>query len=180
VTKLKIFSLLLICSILFYGCAFHNGDLGENHSSPLCIELFHNDSFQPGLEEKLTKIIVEEFLADGRVPIVNDNDSELTMKGIIKSYTRTILTVDGNDNVSLYQLAITVDLNVLNTQTSETISHNQSIQVTTTYVPQRSNIEFETESVAQKRLLEDLAEEIVYQLLDKDKKIKNFSAIKKN
>lgn len=171
IKSIKISCLFWFCIILF-GCANQKEILGKNEHYPtISITMFHNDSFEPGLEEKLTNLTIEEFLADGRLPVENDSDSELTIRGSIKKYTKKVLALDSNDNVSLYQLAVSVDINVLDTRTLETVAHYSNINVNTTYVPQRSDIEFETETDAQQRLMEDLAEEIVYQLVDKDRKI---------
>ena len=173
--KLIIFSPLLLFYIFLSGCAHQKGTIGRyDHYPSINISTFHNDTFQPGLEEKLTNQLTEEFLADGRVSVENAN-KEINIAGRIKKYTRIILAVNGKDDVTLYQLSISVDLHVLDIYSVNTIAHYPNINVTTTYVPQRSNIEFETETDAQVRLLEDLAEEIVYQLLDKDKKILTYS-----
>ena len=164
------FSVLVLC-ILLSGCAHYHSSLGKNEKyQTLAVNLFHNDSFQLGLEEKLTNSMIEELLADGRVDVENESNAELIIDGRIKRYTRSILSLDSNDNVTLYQLTISVDIDVLNTQSKETIVRIPNINTSTTYVPTRSNIEFETETDAQKRLLEDLSEEIVYQLLDKNQK----------
>ena len=159
-----------------YGCAYQKGSIGQNtHFPTMAFTMFHNESFQPGLEERLTNLTMEEFLADGRVPVVNNEDADLTLTGRIKNYRRSILALDSNNDVSLYQISISVDMNVLNTHTLGTVGHYPDINMSTTYEPQRSSIEFETEIEAQKRLLEDLSEEIVYRLMDKDKTISNYN-----
>ena len=158
--------------MILCGCANQRSNIRSNNDSPsLSVILFHNDTFQPGLEEKLTNLTIEEFLADGRAVVENDSDAEILLEGRIKKYTRSILSLDGNDDVNLYQLAISVDIPILNSHSKETIGFLSNVNITTTYVPKRNDIEFETETEAQNRLLEDLAEEIVYQLLDRNKKI---------
>ncbi len=171
-TRLVSINISILFCIFLLGCANQKEILGKNEHYPsISITLFHNDSFQPGLEEILTNLTMEEFLADGRLKVENDAEAELDISGRIKKYTRTALALDANDNVTLYQLVVSVDVNVLDTHTLETVAHYPNINVNTTYVPQRSDIEFETEIDAQQRLMEDLAEEIVYQLIDKDRKI---------
>lgn len=50
------------------------------------IPMFENQTAEPGLEEIATQLTQEEFLADGRVRIVQKRDADLILKGTIVNY----------------------------------------------------------------------------------------------
>lgn len=161
--KLFLLSGFILSMILITGCATQKGSLSYSGERPeIVVEMFHNQSFQPGLEEKLTRILCEELLSDGRYNLVNDTDTTgYTLVGNITQYKRDIVSVDSNDKVTLYQISLTVDINIHKSENNFTY---KGIYVNTTYVPLRDNIDYESESDAQERLMDELAEEISYRL----------------
>jgi len=156
-------SVFVLSMVLLTGCATQKGSLSYSGERPeIAVEMFHNQSFQPGLEEKLTRILNEELLSDGRYNLVNDTDTTgYTLVGNITQYKRNIVSVDSNDKVTLYQISLAVDINIHKSDKNYTY---KGIYVNTTYVPLRDNIDYESESDAQERLMEDLAEEISYRI----------------
>jgi len=164
VKKLLISSLLVLFIFILAGCSTQNQYLRKDHQqTDLVVDMFKNQSFQPGLEEKLTRILSEEFLSDGRYHLVNEDisSSGIRLKGTITQYTRNIISVDANDKVTLYQISLTVNIEAH--KADKSLAYN-GITLNTTYVPLRDNIDFETEFEAQERLMEDLAEEISYKV----------------
>lgn len=51
------------------------------------IPMFENETAEPGLEEVATQLTQEEFLADGRVKIVQKRDADLILKVTISDYS---------------------------------------------------------------------------------------------
>jgi hypothetical protein len=50
------------------------------------IPIFENQSYEPGLEEKLTRLAVEEFLADGRLDVVRRGDADVVLVGKLEKF----------------------------------------------------------------------------------------------
>jgi hypothetical protein len=121
---------------------------------------FHNQSFS-GIRRKTDPDSLEELLSDGRYNLVIDIILRIDRWLNITQYKRDIVSVDSNDKVTLYQISLTVDINIHKSENNFTY---KGIYVNTTYVPLRDNIDYESESDAQERLMDELAEEISYRL----------------
>ena len=92
--KLLISTLLVLFIFILAGCSTQNQYLRKDlQQTDLVVEMFKNQSFQPGLEEKLTRILSEEFLSDGRYHLVNEDisSSGIRLKGTITQYKRNII-----------------------------------------------------------------------------------------
>jgi len=55
----------------------------------LYIPTFQNQSYEPGVEEKLTRLTQEEFLADGRLDIVSSTNADAVLVGKIERFEVT-------------------------------------------------------------------------------------------
>lgn len=54
--------------------------------SRIYIPMVENKTYEPGLEEKLTRQIQEEFLMDGRLDVVRPQFADAVLKGTIKDF----------------------------------------------------------------------------------------------
>jgi hypothetical protein len=158
----------VVSLVLLNGCATLSSNTVKGPKTVVAVSMFKNSTFQPGLEDRFTNQLMEDLMADGRIKLSNLSDApQFTIEGTIKRYNRTISSVDGNDNVIQYQLSIVVDVRIIDAKTRKLIVAHNDIQSSTTYVPNRDNIDYEKESEAQERLLEDLSDEVIYNLMDK-------------
>ncbi|MDI6784737.1 MAG: LptE family protein [bacterium] len=131
------------------------------------VQMFKNETFQYGMEEKLTNAIIKELIADRRLQVVNHAEqADAVLSGTITNYTRNILAADRAGDVDLYSISLTASFVLKDTRTNEIIRQQKAVLATTTYVPKRSRIEFEREQDARNRLLTDLADEIVYRIFE--------------
>jgi len=86
------------------GCGYH---LSGSNRLPSDIEtvavpVFHNNTFEPTLENTVTAAVKQEFLTTSRLKVVNDPDqADLVVKGTIVSYGLTPLSFDSSRTVVL-------------------------------------------------------------------------------
>lgn len=174
--KTKIYYLAhILCGAMLFlflftiGCVEHNKKEKEFHLfRNVKVNMFKNDTFQLGLEENLTNAVIKELLSNGRVKVVDkEADAEIELSGIIKKYTRQALSTDRSGLVELYQIGLECEISLENLKNKEEAIKKITVNAFTTYVPKRGHIEYETESEAQTRLIEDLANEIVYKILER-------------
>lgn len=69
-----------------------------------------NKTTQPGLEEVLTREIQHQFLADGRVDVVQKGQADLQLVTIIKEYNVMIDDVDSDDIARRHTVFILADV----------------------------------------------------------------------
>ena len=131
------------------------------------VQMFKNETFQYGMEERLTNAIIKELIMDKRLRVVDTRETaDAILSGSITNYTQNILATDRSGEVELYSLSLTASFGLKDARTNELIRQRKEVLATTTYVPKRSRIEFEREQDARTRLLTDLADEIVARIFE--------------
>ena len=169
--ELLIISSLPLILVCLTSCAGLNRNISASIKLPssihtVAVQMFKNDTYQYGMEEKLTNLVIEELLADGRIKVINNPETaDAVLSGRIINYFRENIAADRSGVVDLYRITLTASVTLKQTKPEKIIRQAKQVTVTTTYVPKRSRIEFEKEQDARTRLLSDLAEEIVYLIL---------------
>jgi hypothetical protein len=74
------------------------------------VPMFQNESFEPGLEELVTRLTQEEFLADGRVQVVRKSEADLQLIGVIKAYQIVITGTDSDDITEIEEIRVITEL----------------------------------------------------------------------
>ncbi len=156
---------ILLC--LFIGCVHIPLHPLPSSVHTVYVQMFKNQSFQYGMEERLTNAIIKELIADRRLRVVNSPEqADAILSGTILNYTRDVLAFDRDGDVEMYTLALTASFVLEDSRTNEIIRQRKTVLANTTYIPKRSRIEFETEQEARYRLLPDLADEIVNRIFE--------------
>jgi hypothetical protein len=107
--------LLGLALIAFSAC----GELPANKSVPddiqkVSIPIFQNQTGTPNLENDLTRKVVQDFAADGRVQVEAKDHAQAELRGIIRRYDRIVLTRDANQVPQQYKLQLVVDIDFVN------------------------------------------------------------------
>jgi outer membrane lipopolysaccharide assembly protein LptE/RlpB len=158
---------LLLTANCLTGCAHIPVNNLPGSVKTVSVRMFKNETFQYGMEEKLTNAIIQELIADKRLRVVNTSEpADAVLSGTITNYTRNILATDRAGDIDLYSLSLTASFSLKVPQTNEIIRQRKAVLATTTYVPKRSRIEFEREQDARERLLTDLADEIIARIFE--------------
>jgi hypothetical protein len=166
-TKIYLGILILSFIFLFTGCAHVPIHPLPSSVHTVYVQMFKNQSFQYGMEERLTNAVIKELIADHRLRVVNTPEqADAILSGTITNYTRDVLAFDRDGNVEMYTLTLTAAFVLKDSRTNEIIRQRKAVLANTTYVPKRSRIEFEREQDARTRLLTDLADEIVNRIFE--------------
>lgn len=98
------------------GCGYHL--LGSKRLpddvKTIAVPVFHNNTFEPTLENTVTAAVKQEFLTNSRLTVVNNPDeADLVLKGTIVSYGLTPLSFDSSRTVVLeYRVHIRASVSV--------------------------------------------------------------------
>lgn len=87
----------------------------------LAVRPFINETQQFGLEDKLTLRVVDEFIRDGRFPIVNEENADGYLTGAIKRYILEPLSYDANNVAQQFKLWVLVDVYFYDKVAKETL-----------------------------------------------------------
>jgi hypothetical protein len=122
--------LIFIAALLWVaGCGYTTRTISETRFKTVAIEHFKNsinfstegtkNLYVPLIETKVRNAIIDRFIFDGNLKVKDANQSDLILRGELKSYERTGLRFTDNDDVEEYRVHIIVDLELWDNQTQE-------------------------------------------------------------
>ena len=110
-TTLLSFSLLVLM-VGVSGCGYHfvGGGSLPPHIKTIAIPLFANQTQEQGVEEILTRALINEFITGGKLKLVEASRADARLTGRIVSYTRTATQFNASNQVIQYKLTVGVNM----------------------------------------------------------------------
>jgi hypothetical protein len=135
------------------------------HVQRLALRPIVNKTQQFGLEDKLALRVRDEFLRDGRYPLVPEPESQGIVWITISRYILTAVQYDATQAVTAYKLRILVDLQFLDKSTNQILWEEKNLEGTLTY-PAATLRGGLTEEQAREQIWDVLARNIVKRVVD--------------
>lgn len=163
-----IFSVLLLSiTIAMVGCDYGPVFVLPERIKKISILSIQNKTVYYGVEEKLTNLVIEEFLQDGKLKITDRAEADVCLEGEIISYVLRPLSFDKENMVEEYELEIQAYLVLKDLATSQNLMENTFRQFTR-YFPQ--GLEEQREEEAREIVLKYLADNVVRKIVGRRKK----------
>ena len=101
--------LLIFVAALLVSCGYYSfkGAL-PSHLKTIAIPIFVDQSAYPGVQEKVTDKITNAFIVDNTLKLVDESKADVLLNGTIQSVTQKVATVQSGEQVSEYQMYVTV------------------------------------------------------------------------
>ncbi|MFH1563443.1 MAG: LptE family protein [Nitrospirota bacterium] len=133
--------LLLLWFILGLSSCAHTPirTLPDNIKS-IYIPIFTNQSFQYGLEEALTNMVIEEFIKDGRLEVTDRKSADAELTGTIISYERVPFSYGKEGDVDKYRVSISVRFELTDVLDNKLLWQEQYQEIVL-YIPPTSSYE---------------------------------------
>ena len=154
-------SQLIIISVLFVlilpGCRYQLQPQLPAAASKIAIPTFNNQTFQYGLGETLTNSVVEQFLLDGRLRVVEEKEADLILRGKITQYLKETLSEVSRD-LAEYRVRIKVSVALVSTKDEKAL-WEKKVEEATTYTPtEGGKVQTDHDAIRQtsKKIGEDL------------------------
>ena len=158
---------------LIMGCGYTAGSLLPSRLKTIYVESFVNKIdisrepsdreryklYKSGLETDITRAVIDQFIFDGHLSIVDEEDANLVLRGDLVYYTKEAITYDQSDNVEEYRMLISVDMELLDVTTGKLMWKEAGFTGETTY--QTTGRLSKNEETSVKEAVKDLAERIV-------------------
>jgi len=106
-TSITFSSLLVVCSCGPYS---FSGSSVPSHIKTVAIPLFENNTAEFGLTEKVTDALLDDFVKENILQIVDRKDSDSVMRGIITRVSDVPYTFDENEEVQEFRVTIFLNL----------------------------------------------------------------------
>ena len=111
----KWFIFLAIYYLFFSGCGYHlvgTGSALPQHIKTIHIPVFANTSSQPEIHRQLTSFVLQSFISDGRLKIVNKDEADLIVDATLSYYNLRNVAFSSQDLVSDIIIELGIDLKV--------------------------------------------------------------------
>ena len=109
-----LFVLAIYC-LFFSGCGYRlvgTGNALPTHIKTIHIPVFENTSSQPEIHRQLTSFVLQSFISDGRLKIVNKDDADLVLDATLSYYNLRNVAFSSQDLVSDIIIELEIDLKV--------------------------------------------------------------------
>lgn len=110
------------------------------HINSIYIPIFINQTFQYHLGEIITNTIIEAFIKDGRLEVVDKKSADAELKGKVISYEKVPFSYDRKGNITKYKLSITVSFELIDLR-DDNLLWKDEYQEVILYVPSSSSYE---------------------------------------
>lgn len=157
--------LVVLFALGLLGCVGRNAERElPPGAADLYVPPFRNESREIALENLLTEAAVQQFLADGRVNLVDEpGKADVVLRGTIARYSRRPVIFNARDIVQQYRVQMTARLRLMDPDTEEVLREVRGVTRRTFYSDEVAPIE--TEEDAQQRVVDQLARDVVRRTL---------------
>ena len=109
-----LFVLAIYC-LFFLGCGYRlvgTGSALPPNIKTIHIPVFENTSSQPEIHRQLTSFVLQSFISDGRLKIVNKGEADLILDATLSYYNLRNVAFSSQDLVSDIIIELEIDLQV--------------------------------------------------------------------
>ncbi len=162
-----------LLAIFLTGCGYTTGSLLPSHIQTIYVKPFSNEIditgevtdierykvYKPTLEIDVTNAVVDRFLYDGALRVVDEEDADVILSGAIISFRREALRYTEDDEVEEYRLRIFARVTFEDKGKGVLWEENMSNREANTYFTQGAQAKSEEEALDD--TIEDIAKRIV-------------------
>ena len=116
----------LLTSAFFTGCGYTQKTRLPSDIKTIAIPTFKNEippqnqfAYRPGLEIELTNAVIDRFIFDGNVKVVDESQADAVLKGSVVAYEQEPLRFDTLESVSEYRLFLVVKFQLVDRRTNK-------------------------------------------------------------
>ncbi len=114
--------------LLVGGCGYSLRGSLPGHIRTVAIPVFTNKTQEPGVENLLTRAVVDAFVTSGRLKVVRPEDADSILEGEIVGYQLNSLSFDPRVNVREYRLTVTLNLQFKDVKKNVVLWRQEGVQ----------------------------------------------------
>ncbi len=103
-------ALVVLVATMLSGCGYGLRGTLPGHLRTIAIPTFTNRTSEPGVENFLTRAVVEAFSTNGRLRVVGPDAADSILDGEVTGYELQSIAFDPSANVRQYRLIVTMNL----------------------------------------------------------------------
>jgi hypothetical protein len=121
---------LLLLLFLLSSCGYHFTPVGgivPETAKTIAIPVFFNGTLEPFIDTEITKAVVEEFLADGRLQVVSPEVADIVLKGQVTKFEITPTSYSADSYVQSYNVSIGVNITIVDMKTQKVLLKDSGV-----------------------------------------------------
>jgi len=152
----------LVLAATVGGCGYTVSSTLPSHLKTLAIPTFANSTVEFGLAEDITQSLVNGFLADRRLQIVQERDANAVLRGTVATYRNQVFGFTTSERATEYEIVLVVKVAFRDVVKNRDLWKEDALTVRTTYnVVQVGTEPAKTEADGRKDVIQKLTDRIV-------------------
>ena len=147
-------SVCLLILVVITGCYTFN-PAGKSSIQAIAVERFDNKTAEYDLADRMTDLVIDAFLADGKMKIVSVDNADAVLVGVLTDYQRKPHEYDENSVVISYSVTMTFDVLLKNPSDNDSEIWRANMSQEGVYIVE-SQTEQDGQDIAVKLLVEDI------------------------
>ena len=104
-------ALVLALTAAVGGCSYSpSPSLFPTHLKTLAVPILKNETTEPNIEQEVTQAIVDRFVQDNKLRVVDEQQADLVISGSVVRYTNSVFGFNAREQAEEYQVAVAVRL----------------------------------------------------------------------
>jgi hydroxymethylpyrimidine/phosphomethylpyrimidine kinase len=121
---------ILVLALMISSCGYRftpTGGVVPESAKTIAVPVFLNGTNEPFVDIELTKAVVEEFLTDGRLKVVNLEEADLILRGKITKFDVTPTAYTADSHVQTYNVVIGVTVSLEEAKTQKVLFQDKGL-----------------------------------------------------
>ncbi|HLF05772.1 MAG TPA: LptE family protein [Thermoplasmata archaeon] len=123
----------LVWVVALGGCGYTVSSTLPSHLKSLAIPTFANSTVEFGLAEDITQSLVNGFLADRRLQIVQERDANAVLRGTVAIYKNQVFGYTTTERATEYEIVVVVKIVFRDMVKNRDLWKEDALTVRTTY-----------------------------------------------
>jgi len=144
------------------GCTVRTGQIVlPDHPMSIAIPLAVNKTYEYGVEERVTDILVQEFIRDGRLQVVPADKADLRLETVIDRYRLKTVSVNEQEQAVVFNLDTRLKVTLKDRRTGKVLFQDEPFEESGVFF-----LSNQPQSRREEQIYIRLAESIISQLLE--------------
>lgn len=126
-------ALVLTAGAILAGCGYTTQSSLAPEYQTIAVSPFYDKTREYDLQAPLTNAITRKFINDSRLQVVDADQADLLLEGVILNYQLKGLTYDQNDEVTQFLLVITAGVRLTDLEKGEVLWEEEIMSGETSY-----------------------------------------------
>jgi hypothetical protein len=134
-------------------------DAVPSHIKSIAVPVFRNETLQSGIEEDVTRQVIDRFQRDNSLAIAEVNDADAVLEGTLTGYDNRVYRFNDAEQAEEYIVVLTLDITVKDRVKNKDMWQQEGMRTTATYL--LSGDQARTETEARQEAIEQLSDVIL-------------------